>query len=104
MNQKLKDTGRFNLTKQHEDSLKFTIPSLRNLSYSYPYFHDGRANRLMDVLQHYNTTPSIVQIPMTKNEMIDLQSFLLTLNDLSFVFNKQLGYPFEYNQSKKNSQ
>jgi cytochrome c peroxidase len=104
MNPKLKDTGRFSLTKQPGDSLKFTIPSLRNLSYSYPYFHDGRTNRLMDVLQHYNATPSIVQNPMTKNELVDLQSFLLTLNDLSFVFNKQLGYPYEYNHSKKKSQ
>lgn len=100
MNLKLKDTGRFNLTKQHEDSLKFTIPSLRNLSYSYPYFHDGRANRLMDVLQYYNTTPSIVQVPMTKNELIDLQSFLLTLNDVNFVFNKKFGYPLHTTSRK----
>ena len=95
------DVGRFPITQKNSDSLKFSIPSLRNLSFSYPYFHDGRTHRLMDVLLHYNASPSIVQNPMTKNELIDLQSFLLTLNDLTFVFNKSLGYPFDNNHSKK---
>jgi hypothetical protein len=54
----------------------------------------------MDVLQHYNTTPTIIPLPLGKNELIDLQSFLLTLNDVNFVFNKKFGYPLHTTSRK----
>jgi len=91
----LKDEGRYLVTQDQEDKSKFSIPSLRNLSYTYPYFHDGRSNRIMDVLNHYNSMPSIIPKPLSKNELIDLQAFLITLNDAHFVFNSQNGYPLE---------
>lgn len=88
------DLGRYRISQDETDRGKFSIPSLRNLNFSYPYFHDGRAAKIMDVLNHYNATSSIISSPLSKNELIDLQSFLLTLNDVQFVFQKKFGYPF----------
>ena len=48
----LNDFGRWQVTGQSKDSLHFKIPSLRNLSYSYPYMHDGRFKTLREVLNH----------------------------------------------------
>ena len=100
----LKDQGRFSVTKQSKDSLLFKIPSLRNLSYSYPYMHDGRFTRLSQVINHY--TNGIQQnskvskelknkIILTDNGKIDLIAFLLTLNDKEFVRNPDFQFPKE---------
>lgn len=97
----LKDYGKGAITKQPGDSLLFKIPSLRNLSYTYPYMHDGRFNRLSEVINHY--TNGIVQnknlakelkkqINLNPNEKVDLIAFLLTLNDKEFV--KDTNYQF----------
>lgn len=97
----LNDWGRYNVTKQGKDSLTFKIPTLRNLSYTYPYMHDGRFKNLQQVLNHYSkgihSSPTLAKqlqqgIPMTANEKVDLTAFLLTLNDKSFVFNKSFAY------------
>jgi cytochrome c peroxidase len=92
----LSDMGRYSLTNNSEDSLKFKIPSLRNLSYTYPYMHDGRFKKLREVLAHYvsniQPSPTLSEelksgIQLTKNEQTDLIAFLLTLNDLEFIRN-----------------
>lgn len=101
INKSLNDFGKGAITKQARDSLLFKIPSLRNLSYTYPYMHDGRFNRLSEVINHY--TNGIVQhknsseelkkpINLSANEKVDLISFLLTLNDKEFV--KDTNYQF----------
>jgi cytochrome c peroxidase len=98
----LNDYGRMKVSQNTNDSLKFKIPSLRNLSYSYPYMHDGRFKKLSEVLNHYNR--GIVRrnglaselkdgINLSSNEKVDLIAFLLTLNDKNFVFNKEFGFP-----------
>lgn len=90
----LQDYGRMRVTNNPKDRLKFKIPSLRNLSYTYPYMHDGRFKKLYQVMQHY--TVDICKktdvdkrirggIPLTKNDNIDLIAFLLTLNDVHFT-------------------
>ena len=100
----LNDYGKWAITKQSGDSLKFKIPSLRNLSYTYPYMHDGRFTKLSQVLNHY--TSAIKQSPtlapelktpmkLTSEEKTDLIAFLLTLNDVDFVFNPKFRYPKE---------
>ncbi len=40
------DNGRFNVTHQESDRRFFKVPTLRNLSSSAPYFHDGHARTL----------------------------------------------------------
>ncbi len=92
----LKDYGRMRITGQKEDSLKFRVPSLRNVFLTFPYGHDGRFSTISDVLEHYNK--GIVQgptldssltngIPISDNDRFYLISFLGTLTDSSFVKN-----------------
>lgn len=97
----LKDYGRYTITKQSSDSLKFKVPSLRNLSYTNPYMHDGRFNKLHQVINHYihlkdskTLSPELKKpIQLNSNQKTDLIAFLLTLNDSAFVFNPQHQYP-----------
>ena len=104
----LNDFGRWAITKNPLDSLKFKVPSLRNLSYTYPYMHDGRFRNLKEVVNHYtneinsnkkvNKTLSeelLSPIKLNSNEQKDLIAFLLTLNDQSFVFNTKVHFPKE---------
>jgi cytochrome c peroxidase len=92
----LKDYGRMRITGRKEDSLKFRVPSLRNIFLTFPYGHDGRFSTISDVLEHYNK--GIVQgptldsslrkgIPISENDRFYLISFLGTLTDSSFVKN-----------------
>ena len=98
----LNDFGKWMISNQSLDSLLFKTPSLRNLSYTFPYMHDGRFRKLQEVLNHYSdgiqhskTLADELQMPIqySSNEKVDLIAFLLTLNDKSFVFNPQLHYP-----------
>ena len=100
----LKDYGRFSVTKNPNDSLTFKIPTLRNIEYTYPYMHDGRFAKLMQVINHYTsgiernrTLHSKLQNPivLTEVEKVDLISFLLTLSDREFLFNKKFAFPKE---------
>ena len=99
----LNDYGRWQVTKNKKDSLLFKIPSLRNLSYSYPYMHDGRFKKLYEVVNHYtnsslNKTPLISSelanpITLSPNQKTDLIAFLLTLNDSAFIYNQENKFP-----------
>ncbi|WP_407648298.1 cytochrome-c peroxidase [Chryseobacterium formosus] len=100
----LKDIGRMGVTQRKEDNLMFKIPSLRNLSYSYPYMHDGRFTRLSQVIDHYtkgiqsNSKVSkelAKKIVLSDNDKVDLIAFLLTLNDREFVKNSDFQFPKE---------
>jgi len=44
------DLGRFNVTHRESDKHVFKVPSLRNISQTYPYFHDGSAKSLEDAV------------------------------------------------------
>ena len=98
----LKDIGRMKITANLSDSLKFKVPSLRNIEYSYPYMHDGRFKKLSEVLNHYtndiHSSKTLAQqlqkpIVLTANDKVDLIAFLLTLSDKEFVFNPKFQYP-----------
>ncbi len=100
----LKDYGKVKITHRQTDSLKFKVPTLRNIEFTYPYMHDGRFKKLSEVLNHY--TKEIIQSPtlaaelkegivLTSNEKVDLIAFLLTLSDKEFVFNKDFSFPKE---------
>lgn len=98
----LHDFGRGAISQQSSDSLTFKIPSLRNLSYTHPYMHDGRFRKLYQVLAHYSEGIDIQNIPakalqkailLSPNDKADLIAFLLTLNDKTFVFNPKHQFP-----------
>lgn len=48
------DQGRFDFTQVESDKLKFSTPSLRNLTMTAPYMHDGRFATLDEVVDHYS--------------------------------------------------
>lgn len=96
------DIGRMRISGLSTDSLKFKIPTLRNIEFSYPYMHDGRFNKLSDVLNHYDkgivhytTTSEILQQPirLSSDEKVDIIAFMLCLTDKSFLFNPAFSYP-----------
>lgn len=98
----LHDIGRMKITQQKTDSLKFKVPTLRNIEFSPPYMHDGRFRKLSEVLRHYTTgispspnlAPELSQnMALTSNEKIDITAFLLTLSDKDFLFNPNFGPP-----------
>ncbi|MDQ7037674.1 MAG: cytochrome-c peroxidase [Aquificota bacterium] len=45
------DVGRFAVTHRKEDLYVFKVPSLRNITRTYPYFHDGSVWNLEDAVQ-----------------------------------------------------
>ncbi|MBU6331153.1 MAG: hypothetical protein KGQ80_01900 [Bacteroidetes bacterium] len=49
-----RDTGRARISMDWGDYARFRTPSLRNLSFTAPYMHDGRFNTIKEVLEHYN--------------------------------------------------
>jgi cytochrome c peroxidase len=74
-----------NITGRKEDSLKFKVPSLRNVALTFPYMHDGRFWNLEDVYDHYNQT-----IPLSPVERSLLTEFLKTLTDEKLMNDPEL--------------
>jgi cytochrome c peroxidase len=101
LDRKLNDIGRMRITMEPVDSLSFKVPSLRNIAFTYPYMHDGRMNKLQEVLNHYDTIQlqtqngNTIKIRLSKAEKVDLTAFLLTLTDQQFLFNPALSFPKE---------
>ena len=100
----INDIGRMQITKNIQDSLKFKVPTLRNIEFTYPYMHDGRFKQLSEVMNHYTngiikstTLSSHLQKPilLNSNEKVDLIAFLLTLSDKKFIFNPKHAFPRE---------
>lgn len=102
MNNFLCDIGRMKITNDSQDSLKFKVPSLRNIARTQPYMHDGRFSSLDQVIEHYrsgiqmSTTLDPLlkdKIVMTDLEKRDLKYFLWTLTDTSFLKNPRFSQP-----------
>ena len=90
----LNDLGRMRVTQNPVDSLRFKVPTLRNIEFSYPYMHDGRFKKLREVINHYTTTTALERkIELSATEKVDLVAFLLTLTDREFLFNPAFGFP-----------
>jgi cytochrome c peroxidase len=98
----LRDPGRMRVTGSRSDSLHFKIPSLRNVEFSYPYMHDGRFDRLQQVIEHYTSgirnsdflSPELREpIILSANEKVDMIAFLLTLTDKEFLYDTSFSYP-----------
>jgi cytochrome c peroxidase len=72
------DLGRFNVTHQDYDRYVFKVPSLRNVSETYPYFHDGSAQTLEAAV----TTMSKYQLgrELSPEEIDSIVLFLKTLD------------------------
>jgi len=91
------DPGREDVTGSADDYGKFKTPSLRNLTVSGPYMHDGRFSTLEEVVEHYSSgiVPSGTLDPMLAKEPDGVQlsatdqaalvAFLKTLVEAKYV-------------------
>lgn len=89
------DSGRQRITTRFEDKGKFSVPSLRNITETAPYMHDGSLSTLEDVLELYNdggtgfpNKDSLIKpLLLSELEKSALLEFLKTLKDESFLKN-----------------
>jgi cytochrome c peroxidase len=102
------DLGRHEVTENEMDKAKFKTPTLRNITKTAPYMHDGRFETLEEVIEHYNsgvkpspTTAFILQfninpgLQLTNQDKIDLINFLKTLEDEVNLNDERHSNPFK---------
>ena len=85
MDQKDFDKGRADISKLSGDTGAFKTPTLREIAKSGPYFHDGSAKTLEDVIDHYAKggipnewlDEEIFNIKIAPGEKADLIKFLV---------------------------
>jgi cytochrome c peroxidase len=104
-----KDLGRMKITGDKNDSLKFRVPSLRNVAMTFPYGHDGRFFSLISVFDHYRksmvvspATDSLLQkrLALSNFEIGQLTAFLYTLTDSAFLRDPRFAQPGLQNNTK----
>jgi len=86
------DNGRQRVTLLPEDESKFRVPTLRNITLTAPYMHDGSLKNLEAVIVHYNKggnnhpyKSTILQpLDLSASEKNDLLAFLETLTSKDF--------------------
>ena len=107
------DSGLELTTERDFDNGKFKIPSLRNVSLTAPYMHDGRFETLEEVIGHYKS--EVVDHPnldsrlrelngapkrpnISENEVQAIIDFLGTLTDYSLLTEEKFSNPFKVSQ------
>jgi len=73
----VRDTGRFAVTHNPADVSVWRVPSLRNLSYTAPYMHNGSVNTLPDAVRVM--TAGQIGRNLADNDVNDIVAFLLSL-------------------------
>jgi cytochrome c peroxidase len=81
------DLGRYDTTKNDGDRGKFKTPTLRNVTQTAPYMHDGSEETLMQVVEFYdrggianpNLSKEIKPLKLSAQEKRDLVAFLESL-------------------------
>ena len=82
------DLGRFTVTKDPKDIGAFKTPTLREISQTAPYMHDGRFGTLREVVDFYDQggianphlDPAVQPLKLTEQEKEDLVEFLHSLD------------------------
>lgn len=80
------DPGLSEKTGKPVDLGKFRTPSLRNVAFGAPYWHDGSERTLAGAIARHRLT-------LTADETLGLVSFLEALTDSEFVSRKSLALP-----------
>jgi cytochrome c peroxidase len=83
------DLGRFAVTSQETDRGRFKTPTLRGLTATAPFMHDGSLGTLEEVVEFYNRgggknpnlDPAIAPLGLTADDVTDLVAFLKALSD-----------------------
>lgn len=95
------DSGRLRFTGDEMDRARFKVPTLRNLSFTSPYMHDGSLPDIESVIEHYsngiqphkNLSEGLKPYEFTSQEKSQLVAFLKTLDDKSFTEDKRFQRP-----------
>lgn len=82
------DMGRYAHKPVAVNKGAFKTPTLRDIERTAPYFHDGSAKRLMDVMEHYNKggevrtnlSPNMKPLNLTPQDKEDLVAFMKALS------------------------
>jgi cytochrome c peroxidase len=108
------NTGVYEITGDIRDMGRFRAPTLRNIAVTAPYFHDGSALTLREVLEHYAAGGrTIAEEPnagvgsespfrsdlvsgfvLTDSEFDDVIAFLESLTDETFLTDPRFSDPF----------
>jgi len=72
------DLGRHTVTQQDADKHLWRVPTLRNLTYTAPYFHNGAVQSLDEAIRVMAKTQ--LNKELTKNEVQDIVAFLGALD------------------------
>ena len=78
------DLGRYAVSGRDEDKGAFKTPSLRNISATAPYMHDGSLATMREVVEHYNRggienpwlSEKIFPLDLTEQETDELIHFV----------------------------
>lgn len=109
------DRGLMELTGDRRDMGRFRAPTLRNVELTAPYFHDGSADTLDEVIDHYAAGGRTLEdganagigaesplksifvrgFRLSDDERADLLAFLRSLTDPHFVTDPRFASPFE---------
>lgn len=81
------DTGYYEITQNPADRWKYKTPSLRNLTLTAPYMHDGSMSSIREVVEFYNRggianpnlDPLITPLHLSDTEIAELVAFLESL-------------------------
>ncbi|MEO1104717.1 MAG: MbnH family di-heme enzyme [Pseudomonadota bacterium] len=107
-------SGLSEFTGRAADEGAFRTPTLRNIAVTAPYFHDGSAATLDDVLDHYaaagrtiadgsyagigarhpNKSSLVVGFTLSERERADLKAFLESLTDETFLTDPAFSDPW----------
>lgn len=68
------DLGRYNVTKNEADKYVYKVPSLRNVTRTYPYFHDGKVWDIREAVRIMGETQ--LGIELTDEEIEKIVAFL----------------------------
>ena len=108
------DRGLYEITGEARDMGRFRAPTLRNITLTAPYMHDGSAATLDDVIDHYaaggrriesgedagdgSTSPLrsefVTGFALTAEQRVDLMAFLESLTDDDFLPDPRHGDPW----------
>lgn len=85
--EKLSDVGLYEITQNPDDRWKYKTPTIRNISVTAPYMHDGSISTLREVIDFYNQggienellDPLIQPLNLNTQEIEQLLAFLNTL-------------------------
>ena len=82
-----KDLGRFDLTKDEDDKKVFKVPTLRNITKTGPYLHDGSIKSLDEMIRLMGFHQ--LDVKLNKNDISDIKTFLASLEGKKNTFYKK---------------